>query len=1088
MTLATRPPTTATRRRTGGDLLRGVGALLALAVMLGGVPVLLMVIAPVRLRVPAWDEVVGVLTRPDDGTLFLTALTLIAWAAWAILTVSVMTETVAQLRGLPAVRLPGLGGVQRLAGVLVAAVTVMLAPAASAVDLAHASPIVATAPAAPKPAAAEANSVGRRPVAATDRRPSDDDTKPRGPSVVVRSGDTLWALAERHLGDGARFAEIAALNYGRLQPDGARLVEDHWLSPGWVLLLPADATEVPPASASYTVQRGDTLSGIAAEQLEDAARYREVFTLNEGKPQPGGAVLADADVIRPGWRLDLPKPIADQPEPGTTGPAPDPGNGQGSAPAEVPSAVTSPTPTGNTAAADVPTPPSAVITSAVPSAAKAATGKPAPAPPAEPADAEDDSDEDDDLNPIGAFVAGLGGLAAAGILREVARRWRRVHQVRRPGQRLPAVSAEADRAGRLLRVNQEPVTLDVLQASLRALLRTCRETGRPLPRVGAVLLDPERIDLHLAEPYEPAPEGLSPFRAVGTRRWRLDDVPTAVTGEGVIDDGKATDPYPALVTVGTTGDALVMVNLEAAGTLAVTGDPESVLAALRALALELVTSPFTKNAEITLSSDLADLAAVIDAARAHTDPEPATTATYSEAHRTAITENWADNGATDLLDARVRGIAPDTWGPRIDLATTDDTTLPDGQPWTGQAVIRATSSRGATSGWVLDIDRDGTARLDPLGLLVTPQQLDPEHYRSVLDLLGPVEPVLSTPASPTPSAPTSPRPRPTKPLDVSEVVPDVAAAQTALANGWEPEPATPERQGGLASSLDNHRSEVVDTLPIFESLLAQPTLPEALGTANGELSTENPKRPKPTPRARPVPPAGQQTSNRTGEPPRLLLLGSVDVLGVNDAAAPGRRRRLIELVAFLALHPGATPAAVDEAMWPGARVVEDTRHALTTRGRRWLGKADDDREYLELFTTAKGYRLHPDITCDWHDFLALARKGLDAGPGGIEDLTAALALVRGRPFHGIDPRDYAWAEPDIQEMISTITDVAFALAELHRRSGHHQAAQAAAMSGLAAAPTHEALWDTAIEAARWRGDTHEEQRLTARRRAVCDIE
>ena len=405
-------------------------------------------------------------------------------------------------------------------------------------------------------------------------------------------------------------------------------------------------------------------------------------------------------------------------------------------------------------------------------------------------------------------------------------------------------------------------------------------------------------------------------------------------------------------------------------------------------------------------------------------------------------------------------------------------------------MIRATASRGATSGWVLDIDRDGTARLDPLGLLVTPQQLDPEHYRSVLDLLGPVEPVLLPPAPPTPSttaSPTSPQPRPTESLDVPEVVP-VVAAQVALANGWGPEPATAELNGGPPSSFDNHRSEVLETLPIFESLLAQPASPEPLPVADGAPNTEKPKRPTSTPRARPVPPAGQQPSDRIGEPPRLLLLGSVDVVGVNDAAAPGRRRRLIELVAFLALHPGATPPAVDEAMWPGARVVEDTRHALTTRGRRWLGKAQDGGEYLERFTTAKGYRLHPDVTCDWHDFLALSRKGMDAGHAGIDDLTAALALVRGRPFHGIDPRDYAWAEPDIQEMISTITDVALALAAIHHEAGNHSVAQAAAVTGLAAAPTNEILWDTAIRAARLRGDTLEEKRLRARRRAACDLE
>ena len=119
-------------------------------------------------------------------------------------------------------------------------------------------------------------------------------------------------------------------------------------------------------------------------------------------------------------------------------------------------------------------------------------------------------------------------------------------------------------------------------------------------------------------------------------------------------------------------------------------------------------------------------------------------------------------------------------------------------------------------------------------------------------------------------------------------------------------------------------------------------------------------------------------------------------------------------------------------MWPGARVPGDTRTAMVSRARKWLGTAPDGRPYLLHYNSTDGYRLHPDVTTDWHDFLTLARRGLEAGPDcldGIQDLVAALSLVRGRPFHGIDPRDYTWAEPDVQEMISTVGDLA------------HQAAQ-----------------------------------------------
>jgi nucleoid-associated protein YgaU len=51
--------------------------------------------------------------------------------------------------------------------------------------------------------------------------------------------------------------------------------------------------------ASYTVQPGDTLSGIAQQQLGDATRWPEIFVLNRD-------VVSDPDKIVPGQVLVLP--------------------------------------------------------------------------------------------------------------------------------------------------------------------------------------------------------------------------------------------------------------------------------------------------------------------------------------------------------------------------------------------------------------------------------------------------------------------------------------------------------------------------------------------------------------------------------------------------------------------------------------------------------------------------------------------------------------------------------------------------------------------------------------------------------------
>src|SRR5918911_1395368 len=122
------------RGRAPGAALR---ALLALMVLLGlcvGIPMALVALAPTSFPhgVPAPADLLSALTRRDDGTLFLAVLTLAAWVGWATFAVAVLLEIPAQLRGVPAVRVRGLGVQQSLAGGLVAAVlAVVLVPGAA---------------------------------------------------------------------------------------------------------------------------------------------------------------------------------------------------------------------------------------------------------------------------------------------------------------------------------------------------------------------------------------------------------------------------------------------------------------------------------------------------------------------------------------------------------------------------------------------------------------------------------------------------------------------------------------------------------------------------------------------------------------------------------------------------------------------------------------------------------------------------------------------------------------------------------------------------------------------------------------------
>ena len=102
--------------------------------------------------------------------------------------------------------------------------------------------------------------------------------------VVVEEGDSLWRLAERHLGSGIAYKRIIEANKG--------LTENTVLSAGLVLKIPMNAEKksaaAPAAPAvarsgrSYQIQDGDSLWRIASDQLGDGTRWKEIESANPG--------------------------------------------------------------------------------------------------------------------------------------------------------------------------------------------------------------------------------------------------------------------------------------------------------------------------------------------------------------------------------------------------------------------------------------------------------------------------------------------------------------------------------------------------------------------------------------------------------------------------------------------------------------------------------------------------------------------------------------------------------------------------------------------------------------------------------------
>ncbi len=95
---------------------------------------------------------------------------------------------------------------------------------------------------------------------------------------------------------------------GRLQFKGTVGSEDEknkiWDAlksvPSWKEELNAQIDVVAPASTTYTVEAGDTLSKIAKTHLGDANAYMKIFDANKDK-------LSDPDKIQVGQVLTIPK-------------------------------------------------------------------------------------------------------------------------------------------------------------------------------------------------------------------------------------------------------------------------------------------------------------------------------------------------------------------------------------------------------------------------------------------------------------------------------------------------------------------------------------------------------------------------------------------------------------------------------------------------------------------------------------------------------------------------------------------------------------------------------------------------------------
>ncbi|MFE5753830.1 hypothetical protein ACFQ7I_09025 [Streptomyces massasporeus] len=613
-----------------------------------------------------------------------------------------------------------------------------------------------------------------------------------------------------------------------------------------------------------------------------------------------------------------------------------------------------------------------------------------------------------------------------------------------------------------------------LDTALRTLAHHTQEGGQELPRLQAARIATETVAVLPDDDTRNPPQ---PFIRAGDGWWHLPG------DAGLLNDDTARTvpaPYPALATLGTTTTdgqtALMLLNLAHPCAVLLEGSRTRIEEVLTALALEVITSPWSTSTDIITTGFGQELQHLATGPRATYLPR-ADEAVHEMSERLLEAAQLPRPHRRPHLLLTTQPLSDELAATIADLT---DKAAP--VPLTLIAPAH-TTARHFPHALTLDASNDTPQHLAPLQTTITVQRLTHDAYQHAVAALTTGEGVdqprqQQAPDSPAPGTHEAALPLPHQHTTGTIHPVDTPAPTEAADPARTPEPAhtdpAPEKSNEAFPALRAATSPTSTQAPAASDPSTPPHHQADAGFPAFEADGQRGRVAEPTPHK-----DGATGANTTGgrhhqrsrhagpheEHPEIRVLGPLEVTGVRPR---GHGPRIAQLAALLYFKPGRTTDELCTHMDPTNPWTASTLNARLHGLRRALGNDPAGQPYVPRRHTAETpYHLASTVCCDWTHFLNLTHHPPHNPPVGLKDpqhpqelespehsegpqklhelehleeLERALILVRGKPFGG---KPLPWAEPLAQEMTTRIIEVAHTIATHRTAQGpHHHLAKA----------------------------------------------